>query len=92
MKKCRDLDLIENTIKEIIMKELQDPTIEIAHNTDLAYDLGLDSIRWIMILLKIEETFTIELPTEMLIIESVTKFSCLVDLVQQVVVKEGEQY
>lgn len=89
MKKCREL--IENTIKEIIMKELQDPTIEIANNTDLAYDLGLDSIRWIMILLKIEEAFTIELPTEMLIAESVTNFSCLVDLVQQVVVKKGGQ-
>lgn len=88
MESCRYL--IENTIKEIIIKELQDPKIEIDNNTDLAYDLGLDSIRWIMIILEIEETFTIELPTEMLLIESITKFSCLVDLVLQVIVNGGE--
>lgn len=55
--------MTKNTVIELIAREVKRPAGEITLNTDLN-DLGIDSLKAIVILSEFEDLFGIEIPNE----------------------------
>jgi acyl carrier protein len=52
-----------NTVIELIAREVKRPTADISLNTNLS-DLGIDSLKAIVILSELEDQLNIEIPNE----------------------------
>jgi len=81
----KNLNYIEEAIKEIILENLVNKNIEINHDTDLLKDIGLDSISLMMIIIKIEERFNIELPDGFMIENNFNQFDKITTMIGKLV-------
>jgi acyl carrier protein len=70
-------------LREILAETLEDPSIvnAIGDETDLIYDVGLDSLTMINLLLKTEDKFDIEIDYENLDINTLRSFRLFHDYI-----------
>jgi acyl carrier protein len=75
-------DTIEQ-LRQILAETLEDPNIvnSIGYETDLIYDVGLDSLTMINFLLKTEDQFDIEIDYENLDINTLRSFRLFHDYI-----------
>lgn len=56
--------MVENKVKEILAKQLSSDVSKITKDTNIATDLGADSLDLVEILMSLEEEFSISIPDE----------------------------
>lgn len=56
--------MVENKVKEILAKQLSADASKINKDTNIATDLGADSLDLVEILMSLEEEFSISIPDE----------------------------
>ena len=75
---------VEDVVREIILSNLFNSNeTNITPETNLVKDIGMDSISLMMMVVSIENKFNIELPDEFLTEESLSKFSNIVTIVEE---------
>lgn len=78
--------LLKNIIKEIIINE----EIEIGLQTNLINDIGMDSITFMTFIIRIEETFNIELPDEFFSLKVLSNIKSVVEIISILNSKGGD--
>lgn len=78
--------LLKNIIKEIINNE----EIEIGLQTNLINDIGMDSITFMTFIIRIEETFNIELPDEFFSLKVLSNIKSVVEIISILNSKGGD--
>lgn len=76
----------ENTVIELIAREAKRPPEEIGADTSLE-EIGIDSLKAIVILAELEDTFGIEVPNEM--VASIKKVGDIVGKIDELRQKKG---
>ena len=56
--------MVENKVKEILANQLSTDAAKITKDTNIATDLGADSLDLVEILMSLEEEFSISIPDE----------------------------
>jgi Phosphopantetheine attachment site. len=83
-----DKKSIENKVMEIITSTIEDFSIqENNENCDLTL-IGMDSMKFISIIVKLEEVFEIEFPDEYLVIEKMNTVYKIIDIVYSILTDE----
>ena len=73
--------MVLEKIKDILSKQFDVSADSITPNTDIAEDLGADSLDVVDVLMSLEETFDVEIPDEE--IENLTTVSALVSYIEE---------
>lgn len=76
-----NMNKIEEKIYQILREEL-DFDFKFSRELDLVEDLGIDSIQILNIILELEDSFNMEFTDEQLDLDTISKVSTIVEIVQ----------
>ena len=82
---------VKEKFKKCIMEVVQDDNLNIEDETDLIVDVGMDSILLMMLIIKVEEEFEFCYPDDLLVMEILSKFKKLYELILKFYINKEER-